>query len=323
MKNLLPKIFLCCAFVIVVSIARGQQMPVNNQYQVNPYSLSPSFAGYNFKSQAFIGYRKQWTGMPASPQTSFASVVLPAWERVWLGARIVSDKTNIFNNFQGSLSYTYQLPVAIGHFFRFSLWGSIFQNNINLQNINISDANDPILEGKTKLVGTAFNAGAGVLYQNQRLVTGLSVPTLFVSKETYSVDGNKNLLVMERQFIAFGYYKFKLNKNWNLKAGLVYRATKNSPSIYDIFSEVKYKNIVWGNLLYRRGTIIGIGVGGYILNDFTLNYTFEFINNGFTSYTSGTHEITIGFDLNIGKRSRGGDFEHYPLIMKYNKKYRR
>ncbi len=322
---MLPKkIFFFLAFVIIVSGLKGQQMPVNNQYQVNPYSLSPVFAGHNFKSQAFIGYRKQWTAMPASPQTSFASMVVPAWERVWLGAKILSDKTSIFNNFRASLSYTYQLPVAEGHFFRFSLWGSVLQNSIFLQDINITDPDDPLLKDKAKLSGTSFNAGAGVLYQNERLITGLSVPDLFVNKEAYSVDGDKNLLVVERQFIAFGFYTFDLKRKWELKTGLIYRATKNSPSIYDIYAMLKYQDRVWGGLLFRKGTIVGINVGGCILHDFTLNYTFEFVNNGFTSYTSGTHEITIGFDLNFSKLKRGyGEFEHYPLIMKYNKKYRK
>ncbi len=319
-KNIVLSIFACMIFTGQLN---AQQTTVNNQYLTNPYMLSPAFAGYNFKSQVFIGYRKQWTKMPGSPQTSFANIVLPIWEKVWVGASIISDKTSIYKSFYGSLSYTYQLQFAPKHFFRFSIWGSFFQNTINLNDIIVVDKDDPLLQDHTKLVGTAFNAGSGLLYQNENLILGLSVPSLFVNNEKYAVDGNKNLIVIERQLLAFGYYKFYLVNNWQMKFGGLFRTTKNSPVSYDIFAIGTYKNTVWGGLLYRKGTIIGISAGGYLLKDITLNYTYEFLNNGFTSYTSGTHEITIGYNINLGKSDHRMEYEHYPMIMKYNRKYRK
>ena len=77
----------------------SQQTPITNQYLVNAYSLSPALAGYNRNSELFVGYRKQWTGIPGSPKTSSINLNLPTGRRVWLGGNIVSDETDLFQNF--------------------------------------------------------------------------------------------------------------------------------------------------------------------------------------------------------------------------------
>lgn len=310
-------------FLLLAQKSKAQQMTLHNQYLVNPYTISPAMAGYNFRSQVFIGYRKQWANIPESPQTSFASIVLPSFKRVWLGLSVISDQTSIYKYFKASLSYTYELPITENHFFRFSLWGNLHQNTINLENVHVADADDPLLRNKSRLVGTALNAGAGFVYQNRRLVLGLSVPDVFVNKDKYAVDSDKNLLVIERRLLAFGYYKYYLSDKWMIRPGMIYRTTKNSPASYDIFAVFKYMNTYWVGLIYRKESIIGISIGGHLLNDFTLNYSYEFMNNGFAGYTSGTHEITIGFNLKTPATRTGGEFRYYPMILEYNQRYRR
>ncbi len=321
--NWQTKIIVLVALMICFSVAvEAQQLPLHNQYFVNPYTLSPAAAGYNFTSQVFVGYRKQWTGMPQSPQTSFASIVIPFKRRVWFGAEVISDQSSIFRNFYGLLSYTFQLKLAPKNYLRFSLWGSVFQNSINLQNINVVDTDDPLLQNKSQLVGTAFNAGTGIMYQNNSLVLGISLPNLFVNNKSYAIESNNNLIVIERQIIAFGWYNFYIKNRWALKPGFVFRSTKNSPVSFDIYAILEFEKKVFAGMLYRKGTILGVLVGGYVMNSFTVCYTFEFLNNGFTRYTSGTHEISIGYDLKIGKRYLPRRFQYYPMNLEYNPKYR-
>lgn len=301
----------------------AQILPVNNQYFVNPYSLSPAFAGYNNKSELFTGFRKQWAGMTGAPTTSLASLTVPMRSNVWLGGMIMSDQSSIFNNFYMHASYTYKLRLAEKHILRFGIWATILQNSINLRNINIADQNDPLLENKEQLVNTGVNAGVGFLYQNGKFIFGITLPNLFVNRSTYTLGSETNPMLIERNLIMYGLYLHPLNENWKLKSSIVLRSTKSTPNSVDILALGEYKNILWCGIFYRSGTILGGTVGGYIIDNITLNYSYEFSNNGFTQYTSGTHEFTIGFDLGLGRKHTGGGKGMYPMIINYNSKYRK
>ncbi len=326
MDDKLKYICLLGSMLLLSLTGQGQIYPVNNQYFVNPYSLSPAFAGYNQSSQIFAGYRQQWQKMPGAPQTAFISLTVPVWSKVWLGGYIYNDQSSIFNNFYASASYTYRLQIAEKHLIRFGGWISMRQNTINLRNINVESENDPLLQNRVQLNGTAFNAGIGFLYQNTRFMMGFSIPNLLVSRRTYGLSSENNLAVMERNYVAYAFYRHPMGENWSLNPSLVVMATKYAPANIEIAALANFREILWGGMFYRTSSILGFTVGGYIIENISLNYAYEFSNNGFTQYTSGTHEFTIGFDLNQGNarnKKVGRDGPQYPMIMEYNRKYRK
>jgi type IX secretion system PorP/SprF family membrane protein len=316
-------ILLVLGLLIFISESSAQVLPANNQYFVNPYTLSPAFAGYNYKSEIYAGYRRQWTKMPGSPKTAFVSLVAPVWPKVWLGGYIYNDQSSIFNNFNASVSYTYKLQIAEKHLVRFGGNLSLRQNSISLLNANIADANDPLLQDKLELTGTSLNAGFGFLYQNTDLMLGFSIPNLFVSQKQYETESTNNLVVLERSYQLYGMYQKELNPLWKLKTSLVIKATKYSPVNLDLLAMADYKNTVWAGMFFRSSSVIGFTVGGYIIDNITLDYSYEFSNNGFTQYTSGTNEISIGFDIRWNKYEKSGQGLNYPTILRYNKKYRK
>ena len=306
-------------FVLLIGeFAFGQQVPITNQYLVNPYSLSPAMAGYNQTSELFIGYRKQWTAMPGSPKTSSINLNFPTGRRVWLGGNIVSDETDLFQNIYASFSYTYILPVFKSSYLSFGLWGSVFQNSLNLTKINVAHNQDPLLLDKNKLVSTVFNSGTGINFRRNTLNVGILIPNLFVNRSNYEVEGANNIFEIERQYIAYASYQIYLTTKWQLQPFIVFRSTKNIDLNYDISTLIKYENKYWLGLTYRQGSIIGLSTGGELINKLTFNYTYEFSNNGFTGYTSGTHEFSIGYKLNIKHQIRNKGSGKYPLMMEYN-----
>ncbi|MCF8227925.1 MAG: type IX secretion system membrane protein PorP/SprF [Bacteroidales bacterium] len=319
------KYIACIIIILFVGLkSHAQMFPVNNQYFVNPYTLSPAFAGYNNTAQVFAGYRQQWMKMPESPKTAFISLVAPVWSKVWLGGFVYNDESSIFNSLYASASYTYRLQIAEKHLIRFGAWMSIRQNTINLRNINIESNNDPLLQDKVQLTGSAFNTGAGFLYQNSTLMMGFSVPNLFVSRKTYGLTSENNLAVMERNYVFYAFYQHALNERWSLDPSLVVLATKYAPTNIELAAIAKYKQQLWLGMFYRSSSIVGFTAGGRVVENITLNYSYEFSNNGFTQYTSGTHEFSIGFDLYFNKYEKPGNSgPRYPMIMNYNEKYRK
>ena len=73
--NKLLNILLITAFSVVgMTVGYGQQLPLSNQYLVNPFSISPSFAGHNQNYEAFIDYRQNWASIDGAANTKIINV---------------------------------------------------------------------------------------------------------------------------------------------------------------------------------------------------------------------------------------------------------
>ncbi len=66
--KIIIRILLLLSFVLTMFGAVAQQIPNSNQYLVNRYLLSPSFAGSSETSQVFIGYRNSWSSFIDAPK---------------------------------------------------------------------------------------------------------------------------------------------------------------------------------------------------------------------------------------------------------------
>ena len=58
------------SFALLVSFVNAQQIPLDNQYHINPFSLSPAFAGHNNNFEMFLDYRNRWGGIEGAPKVS-------------------------------------------------------------------------------------------------------------------------------------------------------------------------------------------------------------------------------------------------------------
>ncbi len=298
MKKLLRISFLSL-FVFVVLFANAQ-IPNSNQYLVNRYLLSPSYAGYNNESKIFIGYRNAWSGFQDAPKTSFINAVIQTSDKVWLGAQIISDKAGVFENLYAQFSYTYHLEVGYDQMIYFGMWASMFQNKISLNNIDISSIDDPILIGQSELTGFSINAGASMIYKWRSGYIGISMPYLFNNKDIYVTDDIKNVVELYKQIIVHASYKFRLNNDLEVEPFLVYRWIQNFSSQIDFSVLAIYRDNYWAGITYRDLGTTAVSIGSHFTKDLTFNYSFEFVTKSYLAQPSSTHEFTLGFTLPIG-----------------------
>lgn len=289
-------------FIFSSTELSAQQLPFTNQYTINPYLLSPAFAGYNENSQVLLSYRKEWGNIKGSPKTASLNTFFPISEKVWMGGQIISDQTDIFKSFYAHLSYTYIAQLGNDHHLYFGLWGSLFQNTINLSDAIIADPNDPILLANSQLVGTSLNAGTALIYKWREGSIGISIPYLFLNKDAYTVGSGNNLVVINRQIITHLTYNFALNYNWQIQPFFVYRSIKNAPFQYDISMLAIYREDYWAGLMYRNQGRIGINLGGNLSSELTFNYAYEFATKGIIANPAAIHEFSIGLEIGSGKK---------------------
>ncbi len=315
--------------------AFSQQFPLSSQYLFNPYSLTPTLAGSTGYPEVFMGYRKDMAGVDGSPRTfsinGFGDVYK---EKMWVGGEIFTDKTDILSLFKAQLSYTYKLQLENEQFLYFGVWGTFYQNSVRTDNVIGVDPNDPLINNADKLNTSAFNSGFGISYNWRDLNIGFAFPTLFVTKEEYVVNQGYYFR-MQREMLIYGSYLVHLNKKWKLQPYVVYRKTRNEPISIDISLMAIYLNRFWVGALYRNSGAVALNVGGHIFSGLTFNYSYDIGIGGINSYSSGAHEISIGYRFkftgndyfdkksDVSKRGKAKKYREipYPSVQEYD--YRR
>lgn len=292
----MKKVFLLIIAVLSLSqILIAQRLPESEQYLINRFALSPSFAGLN-DIGVFAGFRKQWTDISGSPTSKLININGPLYnKKVGIGATVISDETDIFTHFYAALSYAYHLKIAENHMISFGLSAVAFQSSVDLTKIKVESQIDPVILNKQTVTETVFNAGASILYSFKGINVGVSVPILFDSKSLYNRENKIDEYMLTRHYIGHASYDYKINETWMVEPYVIVKATDYSPVNYQISALVKYKNQVWiGGGFRGRDNGMSASVGFKLSNQFLLNYTYEFMGNGILGKSSGTHDINMG-----------------------------
>ncbi len=317
--------------LLIAGNISAQQFPLTTQYLLNPYVLNQSMAGYFNYPEMALNYRREWTNIPDGPSTvrlnGFGNIYQ---EKMWLGGEVYMDKTGAISQLKASVSYSYVLETGADQRIFFGIWGSFFQNSVSLSDMTGIDPNDPLLNGGSKVNGTAFNAGFGIDYNWQSLNVGFAMPNA-MADNGYSANPGKLDFKMQREFLFHASYLFYLADKWQLQAFSVYRKTKNMPGNFEISTMVIYLKQVWAGLLYRNTGAVAINIGGYIGYGLALNYSFEFGTGGINQGSGSTHEITLSFRFgqqgrnyfenkngeNSNRRRRPAYRQRIPHVMDY------
>ena len=291
-----PKLIgLLILLMLFPTMLSAQQIFTANNYLGNRYMLSPSYGGIDEYTTVYVGYKREWANIETGPRTSYANAFFPSSENVWFGAQVISDQSDIFRNTQIHFSYIQHMQVGSEGFLDFSIWGTMLQNYINLAGVDIADVNDPLLMNSTEFNGTALNAGTSLMYRWREGAIGVNIPFLFQNKDAYSVGSNKNLFVINRHFVAYASYNFRVNYDLDFEPMLVYRSTTDVVSQIEATALFKYRDNYWAGITYKDIGKTMISLGAVFAYNFIINYSYEFATGADISQPAATHEFTVGF----------------------------
>ena len=99
------RIFLILIAGVTTANLWTQTLPLTNQYLVNRYVLSPSYAGLDDGVKIFASYRDQWVDFKGAPVTKIVNIHSPVGNNIGVGGQIISDREGIFERLFGTLSY--------------------------------------------------------------------------------------------------------------------------------------------------------------------------------------------------------------------------
>jgi len=288
---------ICIVFLIAFpELATGQQFPYMEGYDLNPFSISPAYAGVNSAGTIFADYRSDWSGLPEGPKTYQLTYDGRVFKKVGIGGRFIYDRTDIFRHVFLTGTYRYEIKIAGNHYVNFGLSAGTYFNSIDLARYfnNPDFLPDNTLMGGLQYSKLKFATDFGLLYHFRGLEAGVAFSNIMFGSAKYrdtdfEYDPVKNYLV----HIAI---KVIPGDNWAFKPFVFLRGGQDYPVQLELASQVSYKARFWATAAYRTGNIIGLSIGAEIYNGILLNYSYNLCSDVALSTYSG-NQITIGFRL--------------------------
>jgi type IX secretion system PorP/SprF family membrane protein len=274
----------------------AQQFPFMEAYNVNPFSMTPSYAGLKSIRTLFLDYRSDWTGVDGGPVTCQLSYNDRLKGRVGLGGRFIYDKTDIFRQTMLLGTYTYEVKIREEHFINFGLSAGFYKNSIDLgEYFNDPDfVLDAALNNGTEKSKVKVATDVSALYRYGNIEGGILFSNVMFGTAKYS-DTDVTYKPL-KNFLVHASYEYLINKSWAVKPFVLFRGGQHYPSQLELASEVSFKKKFWGMLVFRTGGIWGMGFGCEIFDRILLNYSYNLSTNVALN-TFGSHQVTLGIRL--------------------------
>jgi len=325
MKKVISFLYL---LLIINLAALSQQDP---QYTNNMYyklGVNPGFAGAEDAINGLILNRYQWVGMTGAPKTLVFSVdaAVNMFGSSGLGLNIISDELGFEKNITINASYAYKTSLSFGDLgigFSAGLLNKGFNTGDDrwrtssdvLQSTSGSDD----IGGNTGSGGgggdgiaptgevsqMAFDGGFGLYLLTKQYYFGLSVT--HINKPEIRFDEQVTTF-LERHYYLMGGYNIKLTDPlFELRPSFLFKSDLAGWQI-DLNTNVVYNERFWGGISYRVNDAIALLMGLEMENGLRIGYSFDLVTSAIGRYGYGSHEIFIGYSLNL-ERNRNQKYK--------------
>jgi type IX secretion system PorP/SprF family membrane protein len=191
--------------ILIPTTLWGQLTPVTDHYILNPLSINPAYAGGRGALNVASFFRRQWVGIPGSPQTMTLAVDAPVLSsKLGLGLMIVSDKMGVSKETQIATTYAYRIHMKKGGFLSFGLGAGLLTTNTAWSDLIVLDP-----EADYYLIDTRMFAvpdfSFGTYYTSGDFFLGFSIPRLLSYR--FDFDKNKYSLVQAGRLFLYAEYR--------------------------------------------------------------------------------------------------------------------
>jgi type IX secretion system PorP/SprF family membrane protein len=301
MKNILKIIV---SLVMVNSFAQELTIPTYTQYLGdNPYVISPAYAGIGDNIKIRVNGLTQWVGLKNAPDNQSLAVDGRLGQRSGLGAFLYNDRNG--NTFQkgGKVSFAHHLILDYYDNQYLSFGMSFVMNQFYIDITQFDPSYDPITTNNRDL--NNYNVDLGLLYRKQNFFFAANVTNLLKKNTDKFIIKEPNIL---RNFSAYtGYIVKGNNSDVEIEPSIFYQYFQNDRrSSTDVNVKVRfmdYENYYWAGISYRflndqLFTPLNIGpMVGLKKNNFYFAYSYQITTNALSTFNSGTHMVTLGYDI--------------------------
>jgi len=288
MKKIL--ILIIVAFVTLNSYS--QTTPQFSQKELNLSSYNPAAIGSEINHILKLQYRTQWVGFEGNPTTQALTYNGAVTKSVGLGASLYYDKTGPVRNYGLNLGYAYHLL-----FQKFNLGlgisASASQYQFNTDEILFHDINDPLVNGSVLKSKIVPDVNAGLFMYNKKFYFGLSTEQMLSSKIK---DATATIPALQKYYGMLG-VNFTFENQLVLAPHTMVMMNSLSPFQYEVGLRANFPQGFLTDITYRSNDAVTFMLGVYFQKRIMLAYSYDFVYSDIRSYHSGSHELSLIFNL--------------------------
>ena len=294
-------IFFLAILLMVSVLLKAQQDPQFSQNTYTQLSINPGYAGSEDKICAYAIQRMQWLGFDGAPAVTEFNIDA-AIKRFGLGLTLENDELGFDKNLKVNVSIAYKQPINNGVLGIGVKWG-IANSAIDLGGSewitpNTDAATDPAIPESGSNDMTFMDFGFGLYYKTQDLYLGFSSTHLNEAQFTYATGGD--VILKRHYYLMAGYNIPFANPLLEFKPSVLVQSDGINSQL-SVTGLIAYNKKLWGGVSLRTdNAIIGI-LGLELFKWVKISYSYDFVVSDLMGNNSGTHEIMVGFCLDVKK----------------------
>ncbi|MBK7212024.1 MAG: type IX secretion system membrane protein PorP/SprF [Bacteroidales bacterium] len=290
-------------FLIVLSTNLfAQQDPLFSQYIFNKSAINPACAGSHDYLKINVLYRYQWVNVNGAPKTLYASAYsILRNPHVGIGLNIYNDIIGPSIT-QGALAtFAYQVLFPESRL-SFGLQAGYKYTDIFWSKVKTFNAGDPIVNAQFEN-RVVPDANFGVYYYTKKFYLGLSSKELLQNEmNIVRVNGRNQYTKLLRHLYTMVGASFILNNQLRFQPSMLIKFVKNSPPQLDINASFFIMSSLLVGCSYRTEKAVALMTEFNVTEFLRLGYSYDLWFNALQFYNRGSHEIHLGFDLDIFNR---------------------
>ena len=232
-------------------------------------------------------------------------------KNVGLGLTVLNDRIGIQGQTAIMANYAYRLPVGQQGRLSFGIGVGAVQFSLNGDKAIVGDQTDINFSGTQNYLSP--DAKLGIHYSDDVFYAGLSANNLL----TTALNKNNEraafvILPPVHMFLTVGAI-INVNESVKMKPSLMLRDDPQSMGNFDVNASFLFKDVLWLGGSYRMGvdmwkktnslnatfqqnSLVGL-VEVFVAKQFRIGYAYDYSLSDLNSYSSGSHEISLGFTL--------------------------
>jgi type IX secretion system PorP/SprF family membrane protein len=301
-------IILLALFLGISGFLFSQQEPNYTLYMLNPIVYNPAVAGTANYYQIRTNHRFQWVGFKDAPITNSVSVYGPHTKKdMGFGGSIYNDITGPTSRTAINALYAYNISMQRDIRVSFGLTLGLLQYKIDGTDIETYRASEGITD--PSLLGTIYSsmvpdASAGIYVYSSSLgfyggFSALHLLDIF-SKDSQNIDG---INILNTHMYLVGGYMYRIDREWTVEPCMIVKKVVPAAYQFEISGKMIYKNMLWGGLAFRTNDAFSVVLGYTYEKKIYFGYAFDLAVNDIRRYSSGSHELVLGYNFSKIKKS--------------------
>lgn len=274
----------------------AQQDPQFTQYTINPLAVNSAYAGNRGHTTITGLHRTQWVGIEGAPRTQTLSIDAPVANRVGFGLSVINDELGPSEEIYTDFNFSYTIPLDDSYKLSFGLKGGFRVFNLDFTKGIQREAGDETFQ-QQGLDNKFFpTAGAGLFLHSKRKYIGLSVPNVL---RVEHFDQNTQDAAVERlHLFLIGGWVFPIGRSNNLfKPAFLVKHVNGAPLIVDVSANFLLFEKFRLGVSWRWDDSVSGLAGFQISKNLLIAYAYDYTTTDLQQFNSGTHEITLRFEI--------------------------